>query len=816
MTTCARDIRNQFPELSEEEIDDLILAFGEHEGSMSKNFATWTKEDFEFHRANRARQKVHFNNTNRNIRNTVGSRDPDVDSLEKFENLLAKTVGHLWKGFRLLKDRKLNHHKNADSTANNMLARKGIRFGRMMVRWGEETGLTPQDFDRMTKDPIFGDALVRELFEMGSSGNEIANKLAKIIKEFKKLQVDEANSFGAGIRWLDDHLTVQWHNPVEMLGSSPQGRLQAKADWIDTIMPLLDENRMRRKVTKKYLSQVYDAFTKGKTEFEMHHAVSEKSLSERMGISRELHFKNADAWMLYNKRYGHPDPVGSIFKGMDVLDERLALMQDWGPDPDGLFNSIYKEIEADLTPFQRDRLLASWKQINGEATIVGNPTLARAVTALTSFHIITKLPKAVISAFADVGIGNAVLDSHGMGFFGAYKNTFNMLKHRFDISDATRQAELKHIVHQLGIGFDSLISSAVNRWVDLGSVPGMASTMADNFFKINGLNAWTDLWREAFSMVASNNFAAKLKKGWDDLDPDFKKRMEEYGFTSEDWAELRNNKATFNMKDRFGADPDYKNVELSTDEYITGDDVFQKTGNKELSEKVSRFFVAESRHLVPEAGASHRAFMQRQSNRGTIVGSTLQMLYTFRSLSVKMAMDIYARGGSMGVKKIALHGLIPMIGLGYASLSVKKLIQGKEPLDPTDLETFFASWTQSGVGGIMADIMMENMQAMDTSWDETLLGVHYELFKDLTQISAGLIQDDIRAKDVLQKMRGNTPYVGLPVVEHLYNYAFYYPMLETYNPGHLERMESFASGLGGTPYMDWAKPSNFVPFGGGS
>ncbi len=155
-----------------------------------------------------------------------------------------------------------------------------------------------------------------------------------------------------------------------------------------------------------------------------------------------------------------------------------------------------------------------------------------------------------------------------------------------------------------------------------------------------------------------------------------------------------------------------------------------------------------------------------------------------------------------------------MIGLGYASLSVKKLIQGKEPLDPTDLETFFASWTQSGVGGIMADIMMENMQAMDTSWDETLLGVHYELFKDLTQISAGLIQDDIRAKDVLQKMRGNTPYVGLPVVEHLYNYAFYYPMLETYNPGQLERMDSFASGLGGSPYMDWAKPSNFVPFGG--
>ena len=815
MTTCARDIRQHFPELSEDQIDDLILAFGEDD-NLSRQFATWTKEDFKFYAENRARQKAHFNNTNRNIRSTVGSRDANVTTLEKFENLLSKTVGHLWKGFSLRKNRKFNHHKNADSTANNMLARKGIRFGRMMVKWGDETGLTPHDFDKMTKDPVFGEALIRELFQLGSSGNTIANKLARIIRDFKKLQIDEANSYGAGMRWLEDHLTTQWHNPVEMLGAIPTeaGRLQAKADWMNTIKPLLDQKRMKRKVTHKYLSQVYDAFTKGKSEFELHHTISDKTLAERMGISRELHFKSADAWMLYNKRYGHPDPVGSIFKGMDVFDERLALMEDWGPDPEGLFKSLYDEIKDDLSFTEKDRLLASWQQISGEASIVGNPGLAKAITALTSFHIVTKLPKAVITAFSDIGIGNAVLDSHGMGFVGSYANTFKMLKHRMDISDATRKAELKHVIHQLGIGFDSLISSAVNRWVDLGSVPGVASTMANNFFKINGLNAWTDLWREAFSMVASNNFALKLRKGWNDLDPDFKTRMEEYGFTPEDWAELQNKKATFNMKDRFGNDADYKDVELSSDEYITGDDVLQKTGNKELSDKISRFFVAESRHLVPEAGASHRAFMMRQSNRGTIAGSVLQMLYTFRSLTVKTAMDLYARGGSMGYKKLAMHGMAPMIGLGYASLTVNKLIQGKEPLDPTDPETFLASFVQSGVGGIMADLFMENMQSMDASYDEAVMGVHYELFKDLTQITAGIIQGDVRAKDVLQKMRGNTPYVGLPVVEHLYNYAFYYPMLEAYNPGQLGRMESFASGLGGTPYMDWAKPTNFIPYGG--
>ena len=103
---------------------------------------------------------------------------------------------------------------------------------------------------------------------------------------------------------------------------------------------------------------------------------------------------------------------------------------------------------------------------------------------------------------------------------------------------------------------------------------------------------------------------------------------------------------------------------------------------------------------------------------------------------------------------------------------------------------------------------------MDSSLDESILGVNYELFKDMGEIMVGLVNDDLRAKDVLQKMRGNTPYVGLPLVEHVYNYAFYYPMLETYNPGHLSRLENFSATMAGSPYMDWAKPTNFVPYGG--
>tara|TARA_B100000131_G_scaffold108811_1_gene105687 strand:- start:11 stop:2470 length:2460 start_codon:yes stop_codon:yes gene_type:complete len=815
---CGKEIADQFENITEQEVDELILGFGMEDSSKVRDVFTWTKENWKNNTKARARAKKHIKKTYQKIQNAIFGEGDDLS----YDNFLAKMVGNLWKGVQIKNFKLLfAHNRNADSTASRMNARKNLRFGRMLNEWQKRTGLGPADFDKLTKDVDFGLDLIREMFSKGSTKNILAQKLSDIIKEFKKIQVGEANSFGAGMQVLEDHLITQWHNPVKMLGSVPtkQGRLLAEAEWIDTIRPLLDEKKMKRPITTEYLSQVYRAFTKGKTEFELHHTLSNKSLAERMSSTRELHFKDADSWMRYNAKYGHPDPIGSIFKGMDVFDERLALMEDWGPDPEGMFQEMYKKMGPNLSTKQKIRLQSAWRQISGEATIVGNPALSQMVNAIQAFQIITKLPKAVISAFSDIAIGNAVLDTHGKGFLGSYGSTFKILKQRFSQSDKARQAELMHVTHQLGIGFDSLISSAVNRWADIGMNPGFMSTAADSFFKINGLNAWTDLWREAFSKVASNNFATKLKSSWKGLDETlegklFKQRLEEYNISEKEWNQLRDSNSTFNLKDLLKDDADYKNVDLSSDEYITADHVLSTTQNKELSDKIGNFFVFESRNFVPEAGASSRANMMLMSNKGTAFGTFLQLFWTFRSLTMKMATDIYPRIGTLPVHKLALHGFGPMVALGYASLATKKLIQGKEPPDVTDPQTFIDSGVQSGILGVAGDFLLESMNKMDSSLDESILGVNYELFKDMGEIMVGLVNDDLRAKDVLQKMRGNTPYVGLPLVEHVYNYAFYYPMLETYNPGHLSRLENFSATMAGSPYMDWAKPTNFVPYGG--
>lgn len=81
----------------------------------------------------------------------------------------------------------------------------------------------------------------------------------------------------------------------------------------------------------------------------------------------------------------------------------------------------------------------------------------------------------------------------------------------------------------LGVGADSILGSAASRFTIDDAIPGMMSNAVDNFFHINGLNAWTDWSREAFSAMSSMHFAKNLRTGWNNLDGNFKRVVEQYG-----------------------------------------------------------------------------------------------------------------------------------------------------------------------------------------------------------------------------------------------------------------------------------------------
>ena len=817
---CAFDIAQDF-DLDEDLVNQMIDYFKDMPLEMLRQETDDLVSWLAFHRksnlVNQAHTKEAAKQNGRRIYEgettfDTKTQEPKVKSIKAiYDNFLALLVGNSWK--------KSKAH-TWDSVWATGQALKQDRMGRVISEFEENYGIGT--FSRMRKDKQFRDDFITELDSWTTKPkrqNVEAHTLAGLVFNEKHRQVSHLNLFGAGMRWRDDHVTIHWHNPVTI------AEVKFK-EWAKFITPLLDLNQsFGGKKPSRYLRSVYDTLTKG--EGDVHDVITFKSTKEQLNYKRELIFKNVDAWKQYNARFGYEDPFDAVFQNMDVIDERIALYERFGANPRQAFGRLLQRLEKDgvfddhnaldrATKGgwrRKNRLISSWNQLSGEGYIVGNPSISKFTNGMMSFQIITKLGKATISAFNDIGISSAILHSQGRGPFSAYKDVLSQIHRRSTQSDKVRQAELNLVLRQLGVGFDGIIGSAMSRWVDLSSIAGRTAKMAQNYFNLNGLNQWTDFWREGFARASSVHFAEQLKKSWNDLPKNFRARMDEYGISQSDWKDLQKIDS-FSLKERLSKDADFADVleDLSDERFITPDWISEQGGSTALRQKLSRFFVNESKIAVPEADAAQRATYMRTFDRGSVLGATALMIAQFRTYPLAMAQKVYPRMYEMGLP--ALLHVTPLLGLGYASLAVKDVIRGKEPRDITNPQTLLDAGVQSGMLGLFGDLFVAETGRYHSSWDETLLGVHYETFKDIGELTAGLVSGKSGAKEALETLRNNTPYMNLFYTEMAYNYLIHYQLMETFNPGYIQRMEGWTKGVDQQQYIDALRPSNFVRYGG--
>lgn len=817
---CAFDIAQDF-DVDEKVVDQLIDYFKDMPVEMLKQETDDLIQWLSFHRKSNVVNAQHTKDASLQNRRRIyegneainrKTQEADTKGIKAiYDNFLALLVGNSWK--------KSKAH-TWDSVWATGQSLKQDRMGRVIADFEEKYGIGT--FSRMRNDKQFRDDFITELDSWTTkpkTKNTEAHHLAGIVFNEKHRQVSSLNIFGAGMRWRDDHVTVHWHNPVKIAEATFE-------EWSKVIVPLLDLNQsFGGKQPNKWIRDVYDSLTKGTDE--AHDVIQFKSVKEQLNYKRELIFTDVEAWKKYNTRFGYEDPFDAVFQNMDVIDERIALYERFGANPRQAFGKLLQRLEKDgifddhskidkLTKGgwrRKNRIISAWNQLSGESYIVGNPNITKFTNGMMAFQIITKLGKATLSAFNDIGISSSILHSQGRGPFTAYKDVLSQVYRRSTQSDKVRQAELNMVLRQLGVGFDGIISSAMSRWVDLSSVAGRSAKMAQNFFNLNGLNQWTDFWREGFARASSVHFANQVKKSWKDLPENFKARMDEYGITQSDWKDIQK-MDSFSLKERFAGDAEFADVlnDFGDERFFTPDWITENGGSEKLRQKISRFFVNESKIGVPEADAAQRATYMRTFDRGSVLGATALMLAQFRTYPLAMAQKVYPRMFEMGLP--ALLHVTPLLGLGYGSLAVKDMVRGKEPRDITNPQTLLDAGVQSGMLGLFGDLFVEEVGRYHSSFDETLLGVHYETFKDIGQLTAGLVSGNSGAKEALETLRNNTPYMNLFYTEMAYNYLIHYQLMETFNPGYIQRMEGWTKGVDQQQYIDALKPSNFVRYGG--
>ena len=806
---CINNIARDF-ELDPKQVEEMIDYFSDLPVEQLLRDTDDLINRVKFHRKSNIVAETHRLNQSVENRSQVLDghqlRDPDTKTINTksqeavYENFLSMLVGNAWK--------KVKTHA-LDSIASIGSMKKMTRMGQIVSEFEKVAGINT--FRRFTKDKQFRKDFIEELDNWETkpkTGNKEAHLLAGLVYKSKYAQVSELNTFGAGMAWRTDHVTQHWHDKIRIAEAGPD-------EWLAFINPLL-----KNKATE----ETFQKITKFGDETE---GMSFNSVKDQLQYERQLHFKDVQSWEIYNSRFGYSDSFDSTFRNMDMIDERIAMFQQFGPNPRQEFGRLLDELEGqglfeDVSDFQKrtrqgwrrkNRLISAWNQVSGEGYTGGSPTLNKFTSGMLAFQIITKLGKSAISAFNDIALTAINLHSQGMGPLTSYGKIFKQYHRRITQSEGARKAELQYVIRQLGVGMDGMLGFAMSRFNDMTSVSGRLQKMAQQFFDLNGLNAWTDMGRDGFGRMVSNHFALQLGKNFDDLDINFQNRLKEYGITKKDWGKL-SEIGGFNLRERLRLEPEFKDIidEISDDVFMTPDWVLENGGSKKLSDKLATMFSNESRFAVPEAGPESRAFMMRTFDRGSVLGNTALLFWQFRSYPIAMAQRVYPRMYELGMPSL-IHTL-PLVMLGYASLAVKDLIVGKEPRDPLSGDTFLESTIQSGILGILGDTFLAEAGKNHSSFDEALLGPNYETFKDIAQLSAGLASGQAGATDALETLRNNTPYMNLFYTDMAWNYLVHYQLMETFKPGYVNNLEEWNAGVGQQEYLDITRPSNFVSYGG--
>ena len=750
------------------------------------------------------------------------------------------------------------------------LARAHARFGYFSSRLRMGNG----DIKKLLNDQVFVKDFLREMENFGTrkTNNKLAHELAEAVTDYQKKQVLELNSFGGGVFWRDDFITKQWHDSFRMLKA---GKDKWVNDAYLSLDHVETKNRIRhnlidRGITfdekkfnlKKFLGSAYENMT----------VKSSKSglLLDSLHLKRTLKFKDTESFMLYNKFYGHENIAHAVFENMTMMDNHIAFGEAFGfgyrkkvtPDAvtlkkfedelvvakeggekssieeaqtnfDNIFwrevnpvDELQKEIyrlkeNGRITKRQFRRLRGGLAQVSGDAYMTANPTLAKFVTGFQFWEYVTKLGKATLSSINDLWTGAVILHYQGVKPGRAYLGVINHVLKKAVRNIST--AERDQLLRQLNVGIDGIFESYSRNYINNPTM-GTLNKLTDKMFDLNLLNWWTNSAREGVAKMMSMHIAENLAHSFDKIPTRFRKLLEEYKITSKDWDILR--KVGAFDETAFNKGGNKKNKFFTTDHLVDETTIRNSNGDIEIKaeyanagltksdldriqQSINRYYIMESRLAVPEAGAAERAWMYGDNQRGSLSESTARVFFQFRTHQVKQIRSLYPRMYEMGAPSL-IH-VIPAIGLGYVSASLKNMFAGKEPLKYDDPVALERALTQSGILGFLADYLGGQLGNYKHDIDDAILGSGYKTLKSWTKLGYELVQGNKDAIHVYNHLRHQLPFANLFYTEAAINYLLHYGIMETFRPGYLQALEARERGLASGFIVE---PSSIWSYGG--
>lgn len=360
--------------------------------------------------------------------------------------------------------------------------------------------------------------------------------------------------------------------------------------------------------------------------------------------------------------------------------------------------------------------------------------------------------------------------------------------------------------------------SVVSRFSGDGA-PGKMSAMMNLFFRLNGLTWWTDSWKKAAAFMMAHDLALEKGFSFGELTHQRRRVLELYQIDEGIWNLLRRRDCIMDDgREYLCPEAAWDIPEQELKDYLAsqGKRWTEARGRRlqeQIEERLRTFYRDRVQYAVLEPDARTRSILQQGTSSGTVVGEALRFVTQFKSFPTvfmqrALGREVFGRSGdakgfwgaTLGTLKNSFigdeHGernnfarlFLTMTAFGYASMTIKELLAGKNPRE-WSRKTLLAAAMQGGGLGIYGDFLFGEKSRMGNSFLENLAGPGLSTVANIWGLGKDITEgNDVKSnafRTFFNLLPGNNLFWFRTAFDHLIGFELY----EMMNPGYLRRMQ---------------------------
>lgn len=670
----------------------------------------------------------------------------------------------------------------------------------------------------------------RELFELskgedgrpGITGVAPALAIARLVRDVQERARDALNRAGAWIGDYQGYISRTAHDPDAI-------RKAGFAGWRAVMLEKLDQGRTFDGVEdpERFLAHVYHALVTGVhlTEdgsrgFKDPAFTGPGNLAAKLSSERVLHWRDADAWVDYQQRFGIGNPMAAVLGALDRAAQSTALMRRWGTNPRAEFQNELRWLQESLRDRKPDQVIQLrarerdlWNRfdaLDGTANQPANRLGARVGSAVRVIESMAKLGGVAFTHLSSGVTKAAELRYHGVGLLEGYGD---FLK---SFARGRGEGETREVMDLIGAGLEGMQRDILGRFETDDTVPGMLSKWANTYFKWTGLTYLLNAQKAGAEFTMARRLGSRLDLGHEALEPQARRLLKLYGIRPAEWEMLRQAPDHASIEDRPFLTPDAaQRVDAAAAEAhlralgVIGEKATPATiaarldaFREDLALRIHAMYHDIADRAIVTPGVPEKALLTQGLHPGTIGGEALRFLAQFKqwpaaAIRQGLGREIYGGQGAFMAAAGIFHMTLASVIVGYLAMSGKDFVKGRKPRDPLAPATWAAALMQGGGAGILGDFMFGEFNRFGQNFAETLagpvLGQGVGTVMDLWNRIKAKATDPERHHDIapefLRFVADNAPFVNLLYIRTALNYLFLYQVQEALNPGFLRRFE---------------------------